>query len=186
MALSNYALCEINDVKKDMGIDVLETKQDEVIAALINAYSVAIENHLHKKIINRDLTEKYDGDGTAILWLDYYPINSITELKIDDEVISSDDYYLYEKLGKIILDGLVFTKGYQNVEISYNVGYGASKDTIPTPIRQSCVALVHFYIKRHTIDYSETFDEGFVATLLGTDMPSFVLKWLDSYKKVRV
>lgn len=186
MSLSNYALCEADDVKKDMGMDLTDTDKDEVIVALINAYSIAIENHLHKKVINRDLTEKYDGDGTAILWLDYYPINLITELKINDEIISEDDYYLYKKLGKIVLSGLSFTKGYQNVEINYNVGYGADKDTIPTPIKQSCVALVHFYIKRHTLDFSETFDEGFVVTLPGTDMPPFVLKWLDPYKKVRV
>jgi len=186
MALSEYALCAVNDVKSDMGIDLDDTGKDIAIEALINAYSVAIEDHLHKKVINRDLTEEYDGDGTTVLWVDYYPINSITSLTINGETINEDDYYLYEKLGKIVLNGLVFTKGYQNVEITYNVGYGADTTTIPEPIKQSCVALVHFYIKRHTLDYSETFDEGFVVTLPGTEMPPFVLKWLDPYKKVRV
>lgn len=185
MALLYEALCTVNDVKNDMGIPDDDSK-DAVIEALINAYSIAIENHLHKMVLNRDLTEKYDGDGTAVLWIDYYPITKITSLTINDEPISEDDYYLYEKMGKIVLKGLVFTKGYQNVEISYNAGYGNQREDIPTPLRQSCVSLVHFYIKRHTIDYSDTFDEGFVVTLGGTDMPPFILKWLDPYKKVRV
>ena len=187
MALSDYALCEIADVKSDMNLGEDETEKDPIIEALINAYSPVIENYLNKYVINRDLIEEYDGNGTDTLLLNYCPVvPPITSLKIDDVTISVDDYYLYKDNGKIVLDNNTFDKGNQNVEVQYKTGYGDTLEDIPFPIRQACASLVQFYLKRHNIDFSETFSEGFVIKYPISRLPDFIKEFLDPYRKILI
>jgi len=187
MSLSEYALCEVADVKLDMNIKATETDKDTIIEKLIEAYSPIIESYLNKYVINRSLMEKYDGDGTLTLFLNYCPVVSITYLEIDDEVISEDDYLLYEKEGKIVLDnGSVFTKDNQNIEIQYEAGYGEDRTKIPYPIKQACISMVSFYMKRHNIDFSDTFSEGFVIKYPISRLPDFIKEFLDPYKRIMI
>lgn len=187
MTLSDYALCEVEDVKLDMNIKTEIKDKDTIIEKLIEAYSPILENYLNKYVINRSLTEKYDGDGTLTLFLNYCPVVSITELKIDDEVISADDYLLYKDVGKIVLDnGSVFTKDNQNIEIQYKAGYGEDRDEIPYPIKQACISIVSFYMKRHNIDFSDTFSEGFVIKYPISRLPDFIKEFLDPYKRIMI
>lgn len=187
MAVSIYALCEASDVKEDMNIRAEDTDKDAIIEKLIEAYSPIIESYINKYVINRSLTEKYDGDGTLTLFLNYCPIVSITELKIDDEIIIVDDYLLYEEEGKIVLDnGSVFTEGHQNIEIQYDAGYGVDRTKIPYPIKQACISMVSFYMKRHNIDFSDTFSEGFVIKYPISRIPDFIKEFLDPYKRIMI
>jgi len=184
MAVSTYALCTVEDVKADMNIDPLEIGKDSIIETIIEAYSPIVENYIHKYVINRDLVEKYDGNGEDTLFLDFCPIVSITYLKIDDETIDVADYYVYENIGKIVLEDDSFTEDNQNIEISYTTGYGIDRDNIPTPIKQACISLVSFYMKRHNLDFSDTFDEGFVVKYPISRIPYFIQDFLDPYRRI--
>lgn len=187
MSISNYALCEVADVKEDMNINAEDIGKDAIIEKLIEAYSPILENYLNKYVVNRSLIEKYDGDGTLTLFLNYCPVVSVTELKIDDEVISEDDYLLYKEMGKIVLDnGSIFTKDLQNVEIQYVAGYGEDRTKIPQPIKQACISIVGFYMKRHNIDFSDTFSEGFVIKYPISRLPDFIKEFLDPYRRIMI
>jgi len=79
------------------------------------------------------LDELHDGDGTQIVITDKKPIVEIINLKINDVVMSSDNYYVYQNTGEIVLKTGIFTGAgaiengvfapeRQNLKISYRYG----------------------------------------------------------------
>jgi len=83
----------------------------------------------------KTVTEKYDINraGDSVLFLDHFPVISVTEIinGRDGDVMSTDDYLIYEDEGIIKLaDDFVgniynvgaFIKGRQSVEVTYKYG----------------------------------------------------------------
>jgi len=94
---------------------------------------------------SNDENSLYDGDGTDTLLLRQFPIVSVTSLFDDPDrsygassQISSSDYMIYANEGKIVLDGLTFTRGRQNIKVVYSAGYS----TIPEDLKSACEMLV--------------------------------------------
>jgi hypothetical protein len=67
----------------------------------------------------------YDGNGTRELLID--DCVQITKIEIDDEEIDSDDYYIYPAnetcKNRIVLSDAIFTRDYQNIEVTAKWGY---------------------------------------------------------------
>jgi len=138
MAVSDFALATLGEVKKTLKITSTDTARDIFIESLIEDVSNTLEgpDYLGRNIVGRMYTEYYDGDKTGALLVNHRPLNSISTL-LDDtdrdwdspavDVIARDDYMTYRKEGKIQLydDEVTFSlpDGGQNVKIEYHAGY---------------------------------------------------------------
>jgi len=128
MAVDTYALTSLINVKA--ALHITTTDDDALLESLINRISAAVESYCKRKFKARDYTEKYDGDGTSILFLKQYPVNSVSSLKIGESVLDTSSYVIYSDEGKIRLKYSVFSEGIQNVEITYNAGYQDGSDEL--------------------------------------------------------
>lgn len=128
MAVSEYALTTLANVKATLHITTSD--DDALIENLINRISGAIEAYCKRKLKARDLTEKYDGDGTSTLYLKQYPVNSVASLIINDGEVDSSDYVVYKTIGKLQLKSSVFPPGLQNIEVTYNAGFESGSEEL--------------------------------------------------------
>ena len=89
----------------------------------------------------KTVTEKYDinKSGQSVLFIDHFPIVSVTEIKNDGDVMDTDDYLIYNDEGIIKLaDDFVgniynvgaFVYGRQKVEVTYKYGRSSVPDEI--------------------------------------------------------
>ena len=116
------------EVKEFLGIE--ETDDDDLIDDLITRKEAEEQNRIDRQLEAADYTEFYDGDNSDTLLLNNYPINTITSLWDDTsrdyatgDLIDPDDIFIYSVEGKIVLDGIHFAKGNQNIKIIFNAGY---------------------------------------------------------------
>lgn len=101
------------------------------LAAIVNRVKAAFENYLGYKIDLDDYTDTFfQQSSTKFIWLQSLPINSITELLVDD--VAWTDY-------KITNYGLRLPTTISNaaVSVTYNAGYDS--DTYPDQIMEAAV-----------------------------------------------
>lgn len=172
-------------VKTHLKISNSDTSHDDLITQLITQYSRVIEKFCNRAFAEMDYEEVYNGNGETTLFLNQYPVSEVSSLAIDSITYEDSDFVFYSE-GKIKLtDGSVFTKGNQNVEISYTAGYSQ----IPEDVQLCCVELVAMKFKEIDSDRigvtSQSFGDQSVS--FGTSGLSGELKKiLSAYKKIPV
>ncbi len=130
------------------------TTNDDVIAGMILQSSIRIENYCRRKLRARTFTDYYDGDNTPNLFVNQYPIISVTSLYDDSErnwtstdLKAATDYIIKSDEGIIALSpyavkGTYFYCGIQNIKLTYYAGYD------------------HFIIEEDTNDYLDYVEDG--------------------------
>ena len=119
-----------------LGVDVSNIKDDWIEWA-----TYYIDLYCNCIFREKTVTEKYDinKSGDSVLFLDNFPVVSVTEVKNDGEVMDTDDYLIYEGEGIIKLaDDFIgniynvgaFVKGRQKVEVTYKYGRSSVPDEI--------------------------------------------------------
>lgn len=91
-------------------------------------------------------TEHHDGDGGTVLILDEYPVASVASVVVDGgtpipvrPTPTDAGYVLADPaIGKIVLVGYAFTRGVQNVAVTYSAGWA----TVPEDLEQAVIELV--------------------------------------------
>ena len=143
---------------------------DRQVRRLINGVSHQFNAHTGRKLKKRTLTEYYDGDGTALLNLDQYPIRSnstgISVHVIDErQTFASDtdfgstykvaaaDIDIREDEGQLQLRDAVFTKGRANVKVVYEAGFettasSTNSEHLPNDLQEAFFEQVHFLWSR--------------------------------------
>lgn len=108
------------------------TDDDHVLLPLLKAAEEKAKRYCGTVLEAEDVTEYRDGDGTDVLLLKNYPVNSVASVYDDVDrtyaaasLIAAADY-MFESSGRLILDALVFNIGRQNVKVTYNAGYTAT------------------------------------------------------------
>ncbi len=130
------ALVSLAEAKTFLKISA--SSEDSVIEDFINRASIWANDYTGRRLKSRSNSDTYDGDGSDLLLLRDYPLVSITDLRIDDGSYSgappqttSDDYTLNLPSGLIKLkNGVLFVKGFQNVDITYTAGYTTAPETV--------------------------------------------------------
>lgn len=131
MALNENALASLEDLKQQCGeIDVTDTSMDNLLEALINVASDAIENYCNRKFHKKEHIEMIRNPANPII-LKNFPIVEVLEIQdatMDSPIISP------------VLDieaerGLIYACYHMPAKIKYIAGY----DTIPAPIQQACI-----------------------------------------------
>lgn len=112
--------------------------EDTQFATWISAASKTFLDETGRDMILGAHTEYYDGDGGQELWLDNYPVNSITSIHIDPDhayatAVTATDILLYAASGRVVVKNTSFTEGPRSVKVIYNAGYAIA--SIPADIK---------------------------------------------------
>jgi len=127
------------------------TEDESMVEALITSASKWANNFTSRKLKARDLTEYYDGDNTSTLFLDNYPVNSITTVHQDSArafgtstLVSSTDYVYYRDGRRNLIGvGVGWSDGIQTIKIVYNAGY----ETVEEDLENAILMLVDYWYK---------------------------------------
>lgn len=168
---------------------VTSTEYDSVLENLIDGVSWRFNKYTGRDLKARDRTDYYDGDGTDVLYVDNFPINSISTIYNDSDLEYGADtevteYIYYSTTGMIILEDDNFYDYNQAVKIVYNAGYSV----IPYDLKKACKDQVkyEFYQWKNN-------QEGVTSVSLGGEtvtkqeidgMLPQVVKVLDLYKRI--
>ena len=176
-------LTTLDNVKSWLGLTT--TTDDALLTRLISASSGFIQSILNRMLASQAYTEIRDGKGTRSLSLANYPVTAVATLTIDGITIPpapavNQAGYVFSS-GQIMLYGYCFTRGFQNIAISYTAGYS----TIPYEIEQACIELcVLRYKERDRIGQVSKSIAGEVVSFTQKDMPADVMTLLQQYKRV--
>ena len=129
MATAATTLWALATVKSSIGAKT--TGKDTLIEQIANGVTALIERKRRRKFVTRTLAEDRDGDGSNLIYLHELPVVTVTSVTIKRtpdgtaEVIASTDYDVHKPTGRIRLRSTTFTRGFANVSIGYDTGYGA-------------------------------------------------------------
>jgi len=126
---------------------ILYAPNDLLLEELINAVTDFIERYCNRRFKKTTYTDVLlDGNSTQYLFLDNYPIVIVTTIYwhyvfVADELIDSDEYIVYANEGYVYKSG-GWTKGNQNIKITYDAGYDFATDGIPAELQYIANSLV--------------------------------------------
>lgn len=178
-------LCQLSDVQTYLGNTTSATAA--ALTALIGNVSAAIETFCNTTFELATYTDTYNGNGRPSQYLHEGPVVSVSSVSINGIVVaqSADAVsagYVYDDRMVYLRGACVperFTRGVQNVTITYEAGYSAT----PPGINQACVLWVaDLFAKRNRIDKkSETLGQQQTEAYDLSDMPQAVKTLLRPY-----
>jgi hypothetical protein len=177
-------LTTLANVKSWIGINA--ATDDALIERLIGGISQYIQSWLNRQFASQVYSEIRDGNGGRTMMFADYPVTSVSSVKINGkEIPPTNDFvspgYRFSSMA-ITLNGYVFEKGVQNIELVYTAGY----EVIPQDIEQATIELVALrYKERDRIgQQSKNMANGETVTYMVKDFPPDVATLLKNYKKV--
>ena len=167
-----------------------------MVENVVDAASWFCNNHTHRKLKSRTLTEFYDGKNRYELALHEYPIVSITSIHDDPgydyaaaTLISSDDYQFWTAAEgredrRVYFTGTVLSDTIKAVKVIYVAGY----ETIPYDIERAVKMLIDYWYRKQ-LDHrlgviSKSVEDKSIT--YADDVPPDVLRLLQKYKKITV
>ena len=180
-------LCLIADVKAWLGITAVT--DDALITRLITAVSNFFRTTTGRIFDVEAYTETRSGNGQRTLYLRQYPIQSITVLVVNGVTIPAvaGNAFTLGRVGyiysgdHITLLGYEFTRGMDNILISYSAGY----PTIPYDLAQAAIELVCFkYKEKERIGHESKSLAGETVAFIIKEVPESVKSVLNKYNSV--
>lgn len=160
---------------------------------IINAVSHLFNSYTNRKLKSRQLTEYYDGNGGTVLYVDSYPIVSVStdiDIRVDtdrsystSDKITSTNIVIDSEEGRIRLENDSFDSGEHSVKIVYTAGYTTA--TMPWDLKYAAMEMCRFYQNREMSNRVGIRSEGGEggSVTYETDMPWSVKQVLDLYRK---
>lgn len=150
MALNDSALITWEFAKSILDY---EDSDQETVEFLINAAS-----ELASRIAGRNLSyssreDYFSGTGTDTLVLPLFPVNTLTDIRIDPSRIFGDDtivteYEVDKGAGILYLFDSVFVKGRKTVKVKYTAGYNRTSGTgileTPSDLKEAILEIVRW------------------------------------------
>ena len=178
-------LTTLANVKAWFAPPLTVTADDALLERLVTAASGFILSWIGRDIALRECAETRDGTGGVRLAFSNTPVVSVTSVAIDGvEVPPAPDAlrpgYVFSAT-QLYLRGHVFTRGNQNVSLSYTAGYAA----VPAEIEQACIELVALrYRERERIGHVSKSLAGETVSFSQKDMSDDIKTALLAYKSV--
>ena len=143
-------LTTVANYKAWAGIGATVSTYDDALASIIPQAEAMVAGVLDRKLETKgsDITEYYDGRNDAVLWLNAYPVVSITSVSYLSGVTAgvatftaygTTEYYYVADLGKLVRyngfdyafaestqENLCWPEGHGNVKVVYQGGYTSS------------------------------------------------------------
>lgn len=162
--------------------NITNTNADARLNVIIPSAEKYILNKIKNIIEVTNFKEYYDGDGDYELLLKQYPITSVVELKIEDNIINISDYLIYNSSGIIKMKYGIFTIGLKNVYIEYNAGYSP----VPSDIKMCIAELVNRKVEQFDKKGNSFSSESFMGGSLvfkESDLTDFMKDVINFYRK---
>lgn len=183
--MAQFDLVSLAEVKTWLGITNTDATRDALLSQLITQISRAIFNNINRNnLLPQTVTETYDGSGHSRLQLRNWPALSVSSVTVDTATyavstsVSTPGFFLEppdtEPPGNMQLLHLRycrFTKGWQNVSVTYTIGYMVSGEvqSIPSSGPYQITAFAPY--GNWGSDYSVSFTGGAALTAV-TGVPS--------------
>lgn len=181
MALTAKALTTVKAVKDELGISLADTSKNRILQRYINVVSEEIEQFLDRPLqFVAGVVEKLPGFGTESIFVSRTPVITLTQIKIKDSILSSNEYKLIliegrdnvgeiyrgtgwpwsVRLGAGITTDPVPGTEDQEIEVTYDGGYVLPKDgpaagsnvDLPSDIEQACIDAVVTRFRNKGVD----------------------------------
>jgi uncharacterized phiE125 gp8 family phage protein len=189
MALNANALTTLAQAKSYLKIPSGVTSDDALVELFINAASADLERDCDRLFKAQTITEYQDGKGHNAILLREWPLNSITEVRVDagsdftdaDTLLDADEYRIHDEENALIRVNALWPKGYRNIKIIYNAGFA----TIPADLEHAVLWIVTWYYKirnAEDIGRSTKSKEGETVSY-SQEMPKHILNIVDKYKR---
>lgn len=199
-------LCTITDIKTRLGL-AASTEFDTLMTAIVAGVSAMADRYCNRVLLapTADVTEYYAG-GCDLLWVNYYPIMSVTSIKESygdydfagaDALVADSDYRLL-KGGRTGIIKRLYTDWPDiddAVQIVYRGGYLAAGETpaegsddivLPDDLREAAILQSCLLFKRRD-DIglsSQSFQGGSLNVFSKLDFEPLVKQTLDAYRRV--
>lgn len=129
MALSEFSIVSLAEVKSFLNIDSDDTASDAWLEIEIDRMSQHLERYLDRKIIARQFKKDFNGTDTEILYLDNTPVLQVDGLYQDDAREFGDDTKIEMDAYSVFIDRVelfygFFHPGVRTVRVDYAAGFG--------------------------------------------------------------
>jgi hypothetical protein len=115
-------------------LSITATADDLLLRRLISAASGFAQQWMNRTIASKVYTRSFNGNGRPVLTLPDKPITAVSTLSVDGVVIPAAPVLSPATVGlsrvgytfddhQVMLLGFLFSKGFQNVNITYTAGY---------------------------------------------------------------
>ena len=122
--MTEELLIPLEEIKLFLRVDY--TEDDANITRIFKTALRQAENFINRKIEKKDYNiNLYNSNGTKI-FLPYTPIFSITELKIEENIVPKSNYSFNEE--NIFLKNVDIL--FKNINIAYTAGFNAVEDDL--------------------------------------------------------
>ena len=170
-------------VKAYLGITI--ATDDTLLATLVTAYSTWMRTFLNRTITSQQFTITRSGRDEQTMLMPDWPITAVSTLMIDGVVIPAQSTwggYGYRFSDRAItLDCLRFTRGVDNVSITFTAGYAS----VPADLAQACVELVALhYREKDRFGLASKGLAGETTAFITKAMPESVKAVLNQYARV--
>jgi len=189
------ALVTLADVKTFLGMANVSTG-DAILETIIEAVSASMSNEASPDLKPATYTaEKYDGTGKSYLYLDHYPVTTLTTVVEDGATLVKDtDFFIDMDEG--LLEKArsnwpwydvqaTWTTKNQAVVVTYAAGYAA----VPADIKLDCLIEVgrkYAMVDHKMFGESSRSVEGVSVTVDTGDLLPATLATLGRYKRTRI
>jgi len=196
-SLTSISLCTVAQVCESIGINSPSADLTAFLSSAIDRVSKKFESYCQLPLKEQSFIGHYNGSGTNILYVNNFPITSVTSIKYRSNPLNSysnaitvSGCSIYSN--KIISYNDTFPYGNLSIEIIYNAGYS----TVPYDIEQIAIEATEIILKESNIKSAKsqnTLGElsrqadaslGFNTTFI--DLNPRFKEVLDFYKKRRV
>lgn len=175
--------------------ETLSSMEEDVIGMMIPMMDGVINNYCGTNLLATDYTDRrYSGSGSDTLDTKLYPINSITSVRIREDistftdvttsVYTMDDTYLYlDQYG----DTTSFPAGTHNIYVTFNAGF--QEDNMPGELAYAACYLVTTNANKVLREMTGIQEGDFSQITFKMDsieLPVLVKRVLDRYRVVTV
>jgi hypothetical protein len=151
MAIRADHLCTLAQIETVLGVNASEVAKRE--QAIDSATSGVLEwlgrRYVHNPGLFTVLTQLFDiEEGEDNIFLDEWPLTSVTSVTEDETVLTvDDDYFIYVDEGRIERIDSNWVKGRRSVQVIHKPGY-TDLDSVPKSINQACIEWT-IYLLQH-------------------------------------
>ena len=188
MAVAAHVPVTQAEIRDFLKIPTGKTSMNDRLDKIADGVARAINDELGVTMINTAYTEIYDGyddfgqSRGNTLFVDHYPIVTITTFTDDDVAVGATKYYTYNSEGKIVLKDGTFTADYQSIDIVYTAGHGAAAANVPDTLKLACYKWIKIIYDGDVADFSQMLGEGSTAVMARERIPKDVANLLEHYK----
>ena len=128
-----------------------------------------------------DDVETLDGPGTDALVLPQLPVAEVSAVTVDGDAVDAGDYALTSEGVVVRTDGGKWTKGRQNIAVTYTHGY--APDDMPRDVRMVALAIAGRLMRSDDVLYETNEVVGTRYGGLPTDLSAGELRILAKYRR---